>query len=78
MLQPSPDNNSSTFDCSYSLCQYGGHIQMVFETNGNTNKIPQTGFPHPSVVPSSILCQPLLYDVIPDQGQVVSSAVSVK
>ena len=53
------------------------HIQMVFETNGNANKIPQTKFPPPSsVVPSSILCQPLLYDVIPDRGQVVSSAVS--
>ena len=44
---------------------------MVFETNGNTNKIPQTGFPLSSVVPSSILCQPVLY-VIPDRGQVVS------
>ena len=51
---------------------------MVFETNGNANKIPQTGFLPSSVVPSSILCQPLLYDVIPDRGQVVSSTVSVK
>ena len=49
---------------------------MVMETNGNTNKIPQTGSPS-SGGPSSLLCQPLLCDVIPDRGQVVSSAVSV-
>ena len=51
---------------------------MVFETNGKANKIPQTGFPPSSVVPNSIFCQPLLYDVIPDRGQAVLSAVSVK
>ena len=32
---------------------------------------PSSGVPAP-------FCQPLLYDIIPDQGQVVSSAVSVK
>ena len=53
---------------------------MVLETNGNTIRNPQTAPapPFPSCVPSSILRQHLLCDVIPDGRQVVSAVVSVK
>ena len=78
MLQPSPDNNSSTFNCSCSLCQYGGISRWSLRRTGTLTKFLRLGSPPSSVVPSSILCQPLLYDVIPDPGQVVSSTVSVK
>ena len=48
------------------------NLQMVLETNGNSNRIPHTGGP------SSILCQSLVNDVIPDRGQAVTSTVSVQ
>ena len=45
---------------------------MVFESKGYANRIPQTAppFPFSNGGPNTALCQPLLYDAIPDLGQV--------
>ena len=43
LLQPSPDNNSSTFNCSCSLCQYGGISRWCWRQTGTLTKFLRPG-----------------------------------
>ena len=79
LLQPSPDNNSSAFNCSCSLCQYGGISRWCWRQTGTLTKFLRPGSPlHCWSQLHSLSTSPLWCYSRPEAGCIVCSLCEVK